>query len=63
MIKLYGGDCLDVTPKFPSNHFYTLIVDPPYGLGFLGKDWDKGIPGVHEHRKGLCSNREKTCLL
>ena len=46
MIKLYGGDCLDVTPKFPVNHFDSLITDCPYGLKFMGKDWDRGIPGV-----------------
>jgi len=46
MIKLYEGDCLDILKKFPANHFDTLITDPPYGLEFMGKDWDRGIPGV-----------------
>lgn len=25
----------------------SCVTDPPYGLGFMGKDWDHGIPGVH----------------
>lgn len=23
-----------------------IVTDPPYGLGFMGKNWDHGIPGV-----------------
>lgn len=22
-----------------------IVTDPPYGLGFMGKDWDHGVPG------------------
>ena len=24
----------------------SIITDPPYGLGFMGKGWDHGVPGV-----------------
>lgn len=41
--RLIHGDCLN-TP-LPPDHFDTLITDPPYGLGFMGKDWDAGVPG------------------
>lgn len=41
--RLIHGDCLN-TP-LPSNYFDTIITDPPYGLGFMGKDWDAGVPG------------------
>jgi hypothetical protein len=23
-----------------------IVTDPPYGLGFMGKEWDHGVPGV-----------------
>ncbi len=23
-----------------------IITDPPYGLSFMGKEWDRGVPGV-----------------
>jgi tRNA G10 N-methylase Trm11 len=23
-----------------------IVCDPPYGLSFMGKDWDHGVPGV-----------------
>jgi len=40
------GDCLEVLEGFDSNLIDTCITDPPYGLSFMGKDWDHGIPGV-----------------
>src|SRR5665213_1816496 len=41
------GDCLEVMKTFPDNHFSAVVTDPPYGLSFMGKDWDHGIPGKH----------------
>ena len=23
-----------------------IVTDPPYGLSFMGKEWDHGVPGV-----------------
>jgi site-specific DNA-methyltransferase (adenine-specific) len=31
----------------PDNSIDGIVTDPPYGLEFMGKDWDKGVPGVH----------------
>jgi site-specific DNA-methyltransferase (adenine-specific) len=25
----------------------SVVTDPPYGLKFMGKDWDHGVPGKH----------------
>ncbi|KKL87012.1 hypothetical protein LCGC14_1939000, partial [marine sediment metagenome] len=44
--KVYQGDCLEVMAKFPDNSIDTVITDPPYGLKFMSKNWDHGIPGV-----------------
>lgn len=41
------GDCLDVMPTMDSGYVDAIITDPPYGLGFMGKDWDHGVPGAH----------------
>jgi hypothetical protein len=43
---LYNGDCLEVMKDLDDNSVDTIITDPPYGLEFMGKDWDKGVPGV-----------------
>lgn len=45
-IQLYHGDCLDVMRELPADSVDSVITDPPYGLEFMGRDWDHGIPGV-----------------
>lgn len=37
----------------PENSVDTIITDPPYGIGFMGKDWDHGVPGVHFWKEAL----------
>jgi site-specific DNA-methyltransferase (adenine-specific) len=32
--------------NFPSNSIDGIVCDPPYGLKFMGKGWDYGIPGI-----------------
>ena len=44
-ITLYHADCRDILPDM--HDIDTVLTDPPYGLSFMGKDWDHGIPGVH----------------
>ena len=38
---IYCGDCLQILPTFPENFFDSVVTDPPYGLEFMGVDWDK----------------------
>lgn len=39
-VTLHEGDCLDVLRSLPDNSVDAVITDPPYGLEFMGKDWD-----------------------
>jgi len=39
--------------ELPENSVDTIITDPPYGLEFMGKDWDRGVPGVAFWREAL----------
>jgi site-specific DNA-methyltransferase (adenine-specific) len=41
------GDCLDHMRAMPDNSIDAICTDPPYGLKFMGKDWDHGVPAVH----------------
>lgn len=50
---LHHGDCLEVMPTLPADSIDTIITDPPYGLSFMGKDWDHGIPGARFWREAL----------
>ena len=38
------GDCVEVLKDFPDNSIDLVVTDPPYGLSFMGKDWDKALP-------------------
>jgi len=40
-ITLYHGDCLEVMRIFPENSVDSVVTDPPYELGFMGKVWDR----------------------
>lgn len=43
--RLKLGDCLEVMKDIPDNSFHSVVTDPPYGLKFMGKNWDHGVPG------------------
>ena len=40
------GDCRDVMRSLPADSVDAIVSDPPYGLAFMGKEWDHGVPGV-----------------
>jgi len=37
---LLKGDCLEMLKTLPDNSVDSIVTDPPYGLEFMGKDWD-----------------------
>ncbi len=43
---LYVGDALETMRDMEAASVDAIVTDPPYGLSFMGKDWDHGIPGV-----------------
>lgn len=45
-ITLYCADNIQVLRTLADNSVDAVITDPPYGLEFMGKDWDHGVPGV-----------------
>lgn len=40
------GNNIDTLKEYPDNHFDSIVTDPPYGIEFLGKDWDKNTGAV-----------------
>ena len=40
-VTLHHGDCLDVLRSLPDCSVDSVVTDPPYGLEFMGKEWDK----------------------
>lgn len=51
--RIVCGDCKDILPQILSDSIDCLITDPPYGLSFMGKDWDRAVPGVEVWRECL----------
>lgn len=45
-MKLIHGNCLDVMAQMEESSINACITDPPYGISFMGKDWDHGVPGI-----------------
>lgn len=41
MNELILGDCREVLKDIADNSIDAIVTDPPYGLEFMGKDWDK----------------------
>jgi len=39
-MKLLLGDCLDKLKELDENSVDSVVTDPPYELGFMGKKWD-----------------------
>jgi site-specific DNA-methyltransferase (adenine-specific) len=37
---LHIGNNLDILPTLPDNSVDSIVTDPPYELGFMGKKWD-----------------------
>jgi len=50
---IHTGDCRDVLRDYPADHFDSIVSDPPYGLTFMGKGWDRGVPGVEFWQEAL----------
>jgi DNA modification methylase len=38
--RVFRGDCVDVLKGLPENSVDSIVTDPPYGLNFMGKEWD-----------------------
>jgi len=43
---IHHGDCREVMATLDAASVDAIVCDPPYGLSFMGKGWDHGVPGV-----------------
>lgn len=42
--RVHTGDCFAMLSMMRDDSIGALVSDPPYGLGFMGKEWDKALP-------------------
>lgn len=52
-VQVFHGDCVEVLKGFTDCSFDSVVTDPPYGLEFMGKEWDSfGRTREYEPREG-----------
>jgi len=51
--KIYHGDNIAVMKTLASESVDFMVTDPNYGLGFMGKAWDKKVPSVETWKEAL----------
>lgn len=44
--KIINTNCLDAMSQMQSGEIDAIVTDPPYGLSFMGANWDHNVPGV-----------------
>jgi site-specific DNA-methyltransferase (adenine-specific) len=42
--RILRGDCVELMGALPTDSFDAIVTDPPYGLEFMGKEWDRLAP-------------------
>jgi site-specific DNA-methyltransferase (adenine-specific) len=50
---IINGDSAEVLEQFESNTIDAVITDPPYGIEFLGKEWDRNTGAIDIWRECL----------
>lgn len=43
---MHTGDCREVMATMEAESIDAIVTDPPYGLSFMGREWDHGVPGI-----------------
>lgn len=43
-MPILHGDLFDVLPTWAENSVDACVTDPPYGIGFMGREWDTFTP-------------------
>lgn len=46
--RVIHGDCIDELRKLDENSIDAVVTDPPYGLAFMGKEWDDFAPKEYQ---------------
>lgn len=49
-VTLYHGDCVEVLAELPEASVDAVVTDPPYGISFMGRQWDQ--PGQFGSARG-----------
>lgn len=45
---IHQGDAFDLLEEMPADSVHAIVTDPPYGLAFMGRDWDDFEPKEYQ---------------
>ena len=62
MVHLHQGDALEFLRSLPDRSADSMVTDPPAGIGFMGREWDKD-KGGREHLVSLAASRSRRMRL
>lgn len=57
--QLLCGDAAELMKKLPGASIHAIITDPPYGLEFMGEEWDKFVPKDYPNAEAWRGRRSK----
>lgn len=56
------GDLFDLLPTLDADSFDACITDPPYGIGFMGKEWDTFTPSRIQGQAKMKQRKDASLL-
>lgn len=62
-VQIFHGDALEVLKTLPDESVDSVVTDPPYGISFMSKEWDRGIPSAEVWREVKRVSKPGTHLL
>jgi DNA modification methylase len=54
--RIIEGDCVEAMRAMPAGSVDAVVCDPPYGLEFMGREWDRLGATTEEFREALDAN-------
>lgn len=60
--QIHHGNSLDVLKEIPEESVHAVVTDPPYGLAFMGRDWDDFEPREYQDWCGVWAYRAMQAL-
>lgn len=60
---VHNQNCREAMAAMDAESIDAIVTDPPYGLSFMGKDWDHGVPGVEFWTEAMRVAKPGTHLL
>ena len=62
-MTLLHGDSLTILKDINNESIDLIVTDPPYGIEFMGKDWDRALPSIDIWKECYQSIKDwKTCF-